>query len=188
MPLLDHFGLLAPVYERFIHVKEPTQIIKYANLPVEGLLLDVGGGTGRITQTLKGYASGIIVADLSEKMLSQAQQKDSLLPVCSHSEKLPFADQIFDSVIMVDALHHVCDQQQTADELWRVVKPGGHIVVEEPDIQRFSVKLVALAEKLAFMRSHFLAPERIQGLFTNPQARIEIFSEGFNAWVVIQKT
>ena len=59
---------------------------------------------------------------------------------------------------MVDALHHVIHQGQTAREMYRVLKPGGRIVIEEPDIRKFGVKLIAVAEKLLLMRSHFLSP------------------------------
>ena len=47
---------------------------------------------------------------------------------------------------MVDALHHVADQEATIRELWRLLKPGGRIIIEEPDIRRFEVKLLALIE------------------------------------------
>ncbi len=57
---------------------------------------------------------------------------------------------------MVNALHHVCNQQETVNELWRTLQPGGRIVIEEPDVRTFAVKLFALGEKLALMRSHFL--------------------------------
>ena len=90
---------------------------------------------------------------------------------------------------MVDALHHVCNQVQTAQELWRVLAPGGYLVIEEPDLRTFAVKLVAVAEKVALMRSHFLAPEAIAALFDpfTAQVRIETEEKGFNAWVIVHK-
>ena len=130
----------------------------------------------------------IVVADLSLRMLEQAQSKDELKLVCSHSERLPFPGASFDRVIMVDALHHVIDQQQTAAELWRVLKPGGRLVIEEPDSRVWSVKLIAAFEKLALMRSHFLSPLQIAALFPRHQARISIETKGYNAWVVVERS
>lgn len=187
MPVLDHFGILAPYYDRVIRLRTAEMMIDLANLPAQGLLLDAGGGTGRVAVALAGLASGLVVADLSFDMLKQARNKGDLETVCSHSEKLPFADATFDRVIMVDALHHVCDQRQTAAELWRVLSPGGRIVIEEPDIRTFAVKLVALAEKVALMRSQFLSPPAIEGLFPSSNAIITTREDGFNAWVIIDK-
>ncbi len=188
MPIFDHFDFLAPLYEKFIQPKDPEEICTLAGLPVPGALLDAGGGTGRISQFLTGMAGDIVVADLSCKMLLEASRKDGLRPVCSHIEKLPFPDASFERIIMVDALHHVCSQRDTAAELWRVLKPGGRMVIEEPDVRRWSVKLLALAEKLALMRSHFYSPPRIARLFQPyPQARTRIEADQFNAWVVIEK-
>jgi demethylmenaquinone methyltransferase/2-methoxy-6-polyprenyl-1,4-benzoquinol methylase len=47
----------------------------------------------------------------------------------------------------------------------RVLEPEGRSVIEEPDIRTFGVKLVALAEKILLMRSHFLSPIQIASLF-----------------------
>ena len=186
MPLLDHFGLLAPFYERFIQFREPEKIIQRLNLPVEGTVLDAGGGTGRVSASFDGLAGVIIVADLSWDMLRQAQQKNGLQVVNTHTEALPFPNQYFDRILMVDALHHVCNHQETADELWRVLKPGGRILIEEPDVRTFSVKMVAIAEKLALMRSHFLSPPRIEVLFPEAtQIRTEL--ENYNAFILIDK-
>ena len=188
MPLLDHFDLLAPLYDKVIAYKDPIKIFELGKFPLRGVVLDAGGGTGRISQALVGKADQIIVLDLSFGMLQKASTKNGLTPVCSHTEYLPFPDEIFETVIMVDALHHVCDQIETAQELLRVVKRGGRIVIEEPDIRKFSVKLVALAEKLALMRSRFLSPAKIVALFPGETGTKTIERDGFNAWVMIEKS
>lgn len=187
MPIFDHFGMIAPFYERLIPLREPEQLIELLQPPFEGPLLDAGGGTGRVSQALKGLASQIVVADVSHGMLRQARSDHRLETVRSQTEKLPFPDGTFDRVIMVDALHHVANHSQTASEMWRVLAPGGRIVIEEPDVRQFSVKFIALFEKLALMRSHFLPPPRIAALFTDPAALKRIEQEDFNAWIIVEK-
>ena len=88
---------------------------------------------------------------------------------------------------MIDALHHVCNHQESANELWRVLKPGGRIVIEEPNIHRWGVKLIAVAEKIALMRSHFLKPSKIKDLFDNFQGETSIVCEDHYAWILIDK-
>lgn len=187
MPIFDHFDFLAPLYETFIRPKDPQKMWALASLPISGALLDAGGGTGRVAQFMDGKAHPIVVADLSYKMLTEARKKDGLLPVCSHTEKLPFPDEAFARIIMVDALHHVCDQRKTLKELWRTLQPGGRLVIEEPDVRVLAVKFLAVAEKLALMRSHFLSPPRIAEMFHYPNARVRIETEKPNAWVIVDK-
>ena len=69
--------------------------------------------------------------------------------------------------------------------MFRVLKPGGVLVIEEPDIRTFGVKLIALAEKLLLMRSHFLAPDGIMKLFD--VGEIETKSADGTAWVIVKK-
>jgi ubiquinone/menaquinone biosynthesis C-methylase UbiE len=185
--MFDHFGFLAPFYEKFIKPKSPDILKGLLELPVDGTLLDVGGGTGRVSGYLTSQVNRIIIADLSEKMLIQSLDKNGLEPVCNHAEKLPFPDDYFERVIMVDALHHVCDQKETARELWRVVKPAGKIIIEEPDIKDWGVKLVALGEKIALMRSHFLTPIEILNIYRQYTDKLYIHRDGHIAWIVIQK-
>ena len=186
MPIFDHFGFIAPFYDRVFKPGERDGLIKLANLPVDGVILDAGGGTGRIAQFLQDQAAFVVVADLSLEMLVQAQAKEGLLTACSHTERLPFEEHSFDRIIMIDALHHVCDQMETAQELWRLVKPGGRIVIEEPDVRTWGVKALAVAEKLLGMRSHFLSPPAIAELFDGP-AQVRIERKGAISWVIVDK-
>lgn len=185
--MFDHFDFLAPIYDHFIKAKPPETLTSLADLSSSVRLLDAGGGTGRISQYFEPLVNQVIIADLSIQMLAKSQTKDGLDPVNTHSEMLPFPDKSFDRIIMVDALHHVCDQSITALELWRVLTPGGKIVIEEPDIHTRGVKLIALAEKLALMRSHFLSGQEIEDLFSSLPAAIKIYREDHFVWVVITK-
>ncbi|MBM4427650.1 MAG: class I SAM-dependent methyltransferase [Chloroflexi bacterium] len=183
MPAFDHFALIAPIYARVSYSKKDV-MREAAQLPVQGKLLDVGGGTGRVASAIRDMVDEITLADESFGMLANSP-RDSFRSVCGGSESLPFADESFERVIMVDALHHVADHAHTAREMFRVLKPGGVLVIEEPDIRTFAVKLIAIAEKLLLMRSHFLAPEKIVELFSDGEKTIR--TEDSTAWVIIRK-
>ena len=186
-PLFDHFGKLAPYYEYFIRSKNTENLKTLLDLPHNALLLDAGGGTGRISQAFIDDSIRVVIADESYKMLQEAQRKDGLQPIRTYTEGLPFKDEQFDGILMVDALHHVADPRRSTSELWRVLKPGGRIVIEEPNINLFGVKLLALAEKLALMRSHFISPQKIVSLFHSFPAYCRVKEEDALAWIIIDK-
>jgi demethylmenaquinone methyltransferase/2-methoxy-6-polyprenyl-1,4-benzoquinol methylase len=186
----DHFSWLAPFYDRIFDSEGRTQLYDLLTLPTEGRLLDAGGGTGRIAVLMQGQAGQLVVTDLSTGMLQQAGQKECLDPLQTHVEYLPFPNDSFDRIVVVDAFHHFCDQRDSAAELWRVLSPGGRLVIEEPNIETWTVKLLAIAEKVALMRSHFLGPEAIKDLFhaLNFGATVEVHrDEKHTAWVVVRK-
>jgi ubiquinone/menaquinone biosynthesis C-methylase UbiE len=181
----SHFNILAPFYDRAIPFTRLDQMLKVLDLPHSGSLLDAGGGTGRVADALRPHVDWVVVADVSRGMLSQARQKD-LSAASTETEHLPFPDGLFERVLMVDALHHVVSQTETIRELYRVLNVGGRLVIEEPDLRTFAVKLIAVAEKLMLMRSHFLAPPQIAQLFPS-EAKVRIEAEDITAWVIVEK-
>ena len=77
--MLDHFGFLAPFYERFIKPNLPETLIEILELNGDESLLDVGGGTGRISQFMTPLAKQVILADLSHEMLAESQNNSQLV-------------------------------------------------------------------------------------------------------------
>lgn len=181
----DHFSLIAPLYDCQIKYSAIDTMINAAGLPTAGWLLDVGGCTGRVSSMLSGMADQIVVVDPSLGMLRFALAKVGLQVSAALSEHLPFPSDYFQRVIMVDALHHLVDQTQTAYELMRVLAPGGRLVIEEPDIRSSGVKLVAVVEKMLLMRSHFYSPTEIAAFF--PPGTARIITKDNTAWVVVDK-
>lgn len=187
--MLDHFGLLAPLYDRLIKPPDPQWLANLLQLPVDGKLLDVGGGTGRVTQQFQNQVDFLVISDESPAMLRQAREKGFTAPVSAGAERLPFAANTFHRVLVVDALHHFADQEQAIAEFVRVLRPAGRLVIEEPDLNRFSVKLVAIAEKLALMRSRFYYPHQIAQMVADHGLQPQIHhSDRFAAWVTADKS
>ena len=188
MPKFDHFSFLAPFYERIFKTPETSRLVGLVNLPPDACLLDVGGGTGRIAKLFNNNACKVIIVDISFGMLKQAVLPDLFHGILASSESLPYPDASFERIIMVDALHHVADQAKTIAELVRVLKPGGRVVIEEPDIRHLGVKLVAFGEKVLAMRSHFLRAEEIKALAAGQKGiKLTIDRESYVAWVIIEK-
>ena len=185
--MLDHFDLMASIYDRLIGPPNTGRLRQLLKLPTNGWLLDGGGGTGRVSSQLNDLVANIVVSDLSLRMLKKAQEK-AISPVRAHIEHLPFPDESFDRILVVDALHHFCDQQEAIEDLLRVLKPGGRLVIEEPDFNHKGVKLLALAEKLLLMRSHFYAPEQIRDMIASYgyPAKIEN-DDRYTSWIVTDK-
>lgn len=182
--MFDHFGILAPFYEKVIKPKSPSELIKFSDLPVDGPILDLGGGTGRISQYLISMGEPVINADVSLKMLVQSKLKNGLSPICTESEQLPFPDKYFSRIIMVDALHHVKDQSLTIKEMCRVIRRDGLILIEEPDISKSSIKVLAIMEKIMLMRSHFLSPTEIASIFAANGLTTSITRDSYISWVI----
>jgi ubiquinone/menaquinone biosynthesis C-methylase UbiE len=187
MPIFDHFDILAPYYDRMAKPGPPVDLLEHLKLNNNSSVLDVGGGTGRIAQTLLPHAASVTVVDLSHKMLQEAKLKPGLKFAMAASENLPYPAESYDAVLMVDAFHHVIDQHQTLKELFRVVKRGGTIVVKEPDIKTFAVKLIAMGEKMLGMRSHIIPGEKIAGMFDTCCIKARVYRKEYTVWVVVKK-
>ncbi len=178
-PPIDHFRFIAPLYDHvFGGESADHQTSLFLDLPIDGWLLDAGGGTGRVSQYYADQAAGVIVLDVSLGMLRQAQEKNGLQPTVGLVENLPFSDGAFERILIVDAFHHFFTHDAAVQELWRVLKPGGRLLIVEPNIDRFFVKLIALGETLLLMRSRFFTADGLQKFFAEyPDAAVSVDTE-----------
>ena len=69
MPLLDHFALIAPHYDRIFEVHNLDRLLACVAPQRGHRLLDVGGGTGRVATRFGGLVAQVCVLDPSPGML-----------------------------------------------------------------------------------------------------------------------
>lgn len=181
MSQLGFFNFLAPFYEH-IHwgaYRSAERLKSLVNFSASDQVLDLGGGTGRIAKYLASSVAHITVADASRGMITECRKKkfaiqNKLDCVLSPAEHLPFPRASFDTIIMVDAFHHFFDHRRVIQEVKRVLKPGGRVVLEEFHPQRFFGKLVMLLERLLHYGSTFFIPEKLARLWTEEGFEISI--------------
>jgi ubiquinone/menaquinone biosynthesis C-methylase UbiE len=95
-------------------------------------ILDAGCGTGVFTFDVLSRETGVIGLDISLPMLRRAGRKAgrfALPMVLGDMLHLPFPEESFDRVMSVTALEFIEDAQGAFEELFRVTKRGGGIVV-----------------------------------------------------------
>ncbi|NOZ49535.1 MAG: methyltransferase domain-containing protein [Chloroflexi bacterium] len=186
-PRYGHFNWMAPFYDRMLGRMHHTALIEHLQMTPGQWILDIGGGTGRVAQHLAAMPVHVIVADASPNMLDGSRRK-GLSAVRSLAEQLPFASDSIDRITVVDAFHHFADQPLAAAEMVRVLRPGGRLIIEEPDLRRRMVKGIALAEKLVLMQSHFYSPPDLARLFEAQGAHhLKTITDRISALVVLSK-
>ncbi len=184
--LLNHFDLIARFYDPIFGQHGAEALVRRTAAQPHHWLLDAGGGTGRMAQHFSGRVTQVCVLDSSPNMLRQNRQK-GICSIQGEVEQIPCADHTFDRIIMVDAFHHLRDQQQAAGELWRVLRPGGRLVIQEPDIARLPVKLIAWGERLALMRSRFWSAPNMAALFSQNGESVHIEKQRSTVWIIVNK-
>jgi malonyl-CoA O-methyltransferase len=99
-------------------------------------VLDAGCGRGAITRALLTTCPSVsvVATDLSPAMLvhvpSAADKRVGSI------QNLPFEDGVFDVAFCVEALEHALNPEGAVDELCRVVRPGGRVLVVDKNARR----------------------------------------------------
>jgi SAM-dependent methyltransferase len=99
-----------------------------------GMYLDVGAGTGADARAVAEQARALVVAvDQSEAMMREASRRGLDACVMASADALPFSGDVFDGSSADRTFQHLRDPGTALDEMIRVTKPCGRIVIVDPD-------------------------------------------------------
>jgi len=99
-------------------------------------ILDLGCGTGLPSLLLAKEAYRVIGMDISPVFVERAKikERDNLKFTCGDILNIPFKDMTFDCVAIFLVIEHVPDIPAALDEMLRITKPGGKIIILSPNL------------------------------------------------------
>ncbi|MGW7103544.1 demethylmenaquinone methyltransferase [Streptomyces sp. NPDC054838] len=95
-------------------------------------VLDLAAGTATSSLPFAATGAYVVPCDFSLGMLREGKKRHAWLPLTAgDATKLPFRDDVFDTVTISFGLRNVQDTDAALRELYRVTKPGGQVVICE---------------------------------------------------------
>lgn len=133
-----YFEAIAGDWERIrkCYFDDRLSSLALEKLVPSGLILaDIGCGTGSLTQELARVAKKVVAVDLSQEMIRRAKLLTKERDISNvefrrgDAEKLPLMRQSVDAVFCVMVLHFLDSPERAVQELCRVTRPGGSIIL-----------------------------------------------------------
>jgi ubiquinone/menaquinone biosynthesis C-methylase UbiE len=127
------------------------RLLETLNPQKDERILEVGPGTGYYALPVAERAGRLDLVDIQRDFLDHTMRRadehglTNLTPTEADARELPFDDATFDAAYLVTVLGEVPDQARALEELHRVTKPGGRVVVGE-----------------LFGDPHFVAPKKLR--------------------------
>jgi len=131
-------------------------------LPPGAKLLDLGGGTGVLTEWVLQSRPDLeyLLIDAAPGMLARGPERARKL--VARAEELPLPDGSVAGVMLGEALHHFGDPQAALREAVRVLEPGGRLWIYDFDPTEGVGRWVYWGEKLLGEPASFFRPGELQ--------------------------
>lgn len=148
----------------FSYKKNKALLTELLALTPNDILLDIGGGTGMIVDQILAETSckAYIVEVEQKKLLYAAKKRRNINLVNASVDFIPFLYEYFSKVMSIVAFHHFHDQDSALEEIKRVLKPGGLVILNEIDPSTLKGKVTSFAENtLKKMNCKYYSPSQL---------------------------
>ena len=177
----DQYDIMNDLMSFGIHRIWKRIAIQLANVRVGDKVLDLAGGTGDLTALFEKRVvpkGQVVLADINAAMLRTGRNRlidrglvGNIQYAQVNAECLPFADNTFDCVCIGFGLRNVTDKDAALRSMYRVLKPGGRVIILE-----FSHPIDSITEKVYDFYSFKLLP-KIGGLVAKDEESYRYLAE-----------
>ena len=140
-------------------------------------ILDIAAGTGSSSAALAKSGARVVAVDLSPGMIEEGRKRHKKIEfIEADALSLPFGDDEFDAVTISFGLRNIIDPKAALAEMYRVLKPGGRLVICE-----FSRPPVAILRASYNTYLKYVLPLVAGRASSNPEA-YDYLAESIRAW------
>ena len=147
------------------------------------LVLDAGCGIGGVTRALVARGARVVALDVGPRLAAATRSRCRCEAVVGTLTDLGLASGTFDAVLSSEAVEHTPAPEQSVLELYRVVKPGGHLVLSTPN--RLWQAPVRAASALGLRPydgfENFLWPSQLRGVLVRAGGQLQDH-RGLHLW------
>lgn len=115
-----------------------NEIVNNLDIKKEDIILDLGSGTGNIALKIARKGAEVVSIDSSPEGVKIHKKKmpNSKIILGDITKKLPFEGGFFDKIYSNNVIYTISEKKRKFifDELYRVIKPGGIILISNPKI------------------------------------------------------
>jgi len=141
-----------------------------------GLLLDVGCGTGMVLRNGKNFFNKTYGLDISVEILKKAQA-DGV--ICADCSKIPLKDNSVDVAVCFAVLHHIYKHEKMFQEIYRVLKRGGVLYIDHDMDKAFFKKFRPFIKAYRFFANPAQRYHKLKGDITKELYELsEVHSDG----------
>lgn len=154
-------------YDHFINLfnlNQEKEIKDVLQLKGNEIILDIGGGTGRLAEYLSKSCQKIYVLDESKGMLSKVKENQKVVPVLGNALDSKFESKSIDIVVLCDVLHHIKNQTRLIKEISRVLKMNGKLLILDFEKNHIRIKLLRAFEYLLFGKLYFKTSQEVKDI------------------------
>lgn len=137
----DKYDVMNDVMSLGIHRLWKKLTIEFVRARPGQRILDLAGGTGDLAAQMSkqvGDTGEVVLGDINASMLSVGRDRltdrglvNNIRYVQANAQYLPFPDNYFDCITIAFGLRNVTDKQMALESMFRVLKPGGKLLVLE---------------------------------------------------------
>ena len=106
---------------------------EYVDIRSDDVILDIGGNTGKVTEAYSNNCKEVVVLEPKRNVVEYGKSHRPNIKFVGEAENIPLPDAYFDKVVASASFHHFSDHDKALEEMKRVLKPHGKIIILEID-------------------------------------------------------
>ena len=138
-------------------------MLEYIDIRPSDTLLDVGGNTGKITEAYARNCKEVVVLEPKHNVVEYGRARRPFIKfIEGQVENIPLPDEYFDKVVASASFHHFPNQDKGLEEMKRVLKPNGKMIIMEIDPNTRAGKRLKICESILHTGANLYEPLQLR--------------------------